>query len=155
MTNRAQLSKELWLSASISYLPPYKNKRIAMTLMPKAPNKYTFLHFLKLLKNFSAELRQTINSYVCLEGQSYEIVFDPVGLVVSRLEGVAILPTLAALPHSPLTSCCYLNVNPTPTASYQCQPGAVMWPCSVSQKAPLPQNYRADSELSSDTMVYT
>ena len=37
-----------------------------------------------------------------LEGQWYETVFDPVGLVVSRVEGVAILPTLAALPHSPL-----------------------------------------------------
>ena len=47
-------------------------------------------------------MRQTINSYVCLEGQSYETVLDPVGLVVSRIEGVAILPTLAALPHSPL-----------------------------------------------------
>ena len=36
---------------------------------------------------------------VYLEGQSYETVFDPVGLVVSRVEGVAILPILAALPH--------------------------------------------------------
>ena len=47
-------------------------------------------------------MRQTVDSYVCLEGQSYETVFDPVGLVVSRVEGVASLPTLAALPHSPL-----------------------------------------------------
>ena len=47
-------------------------------------------------------MHQTVNSYVRLEGQSYETVFDPVGMVVSRVEGVAILPTLVALPHSPL-----------------------------------------------------
>ena len=49
-----------------------------------------------------AEMQQTVISYVCLEGQWYGTVFDPVGLVVSRIEGVAILPTLAPLPHSPL-----------------------------------------------------
>ena len=47
-------------------------------------------------------MHQTVISYVCLEGQWYETVFDPVDLVVSRVEGVAVLPTLAALPHSPL-----------------------------------------------------
>ena len=47
-------------------------------------------------------MHQTVISHVCLEGQWYETVFDPVGLVVSRVDGVAILPTLAALPHSPL-----------------------------------------------------
>ena len=45
-------------------------------------------------------MHQTVISYVCLEGQWYETVFDPVGLVVSRVEGVAILLTLVALPHS-------------------------------------------------------
>ena len=68
----------------------------------KPPNKYTFLHFLKLQKNWLVETRQTVISYACLEGQSYEAVFGPVGLVVSRVEGVAISPTLAELPHSPL-----------------------------------------------------
>ena len=47
-------------------------------------------------------MHQTVNSIVCLEGQPYETVFDPVGLVASHIEGVAILSTLAALPHSPL-----------------------------------------------------
>ena len=40
-------------------------------------------------------MHQTVISYVCLEGQWYETVFAPVGLVVSSVEGVAILPTLA------------------------------------------------------------
>ena len=44
---------------------------------------------------------------VYLEGQSYETVFDPVGLVVSRVEGVAILPILAALPHPPIIFCIF------------------------------------------------
>ena len=43
-------------------------------------------------------MHQTVNSYVCLEWQSYETV----GLIVSRVEGVASLLTLATLPHSPL-----------------------------------------------------
>ena len=47
-------------------------------------------------------MHQTVNSIVFLEGQPYEAVFDPVGLVASHVEGVAILSTLAALPHSPL-----------------------------------------------------
>ena len=47
-------------------------------------------------------MHQTVVSYVCFEGQWYQTVFDPVSLVVSRVEGVAILPSLAALPHSPL-----------------------------------------------------
>ena len=50
-------------------------------------------------------MHQTVISYVCLEGKWYETIFDPVGLVVSHEEGVAILPTLAALPHSPLPTC--------------------------------------------------
>ena len=32
-------------------------------------------------------MHQTVISYVCLEGQLYETVFDPVDLVVSRVEG--------------------------------------------------------------------
>ena len=47
---------------------------------------------------------QTVISYVCLEGQWYETVVDPVDLVVSRIERVAVLPTLTALHHSPLIS---------------------------------------------------
>ena len=50
----------------------------------------------------TAEMHQTVNSYVCLEWQSHETVFDPVVLIVSRVEGVVFLPALAALPHSPL-----------------------------------------------------
>ena len=47
-------------------------------------------------------MHQTVISYVCLEGQWYGTISAPIGLVVYRVEGVAILPTPATLPHSPL-----------------------------------------------------
>ena len=59
-------------------------------------------------KNCLAETRQTVDMFALKESviwwESYGTVFDPVGLVASRIEGVAILPTLVALPHSPLGS---------------------------------------------------
>ena len=58
-------------------------------------------------------MHQIVNSYVCLKWQSYETVFETVGLIVSRVEGVAILPTLAALPHSPLGRHIYSKSNIT------------------------------------------
>ena len=45
------------------------------------------IFFYKLLTNCLAKLHQTVISSVCLEGQWYETVFAPVGLVVSGVEG--------------------------------------------------------------------
>ena len=68
-------------------------------------NKYKFLHFFaflaeKLLGRNASKL--LIAMFALNDNRMKPFLNLYLGLIVSRVEGVAILPTLAALPHSPL-----------------------------------------------------